>query len=167
MQAGPCAEDCEVDRCRSKHVGGRSKHAHTMSRMNFTHAVIAPVGLLLRSCTGQDVQHVHVWIHDKTGIQIDFRSVQIYNERLHLRFHKLLYRQLTVAGSAPHKEQDSTVYDATTMQQASTVYRVTTMQQADSRSHLHKPMFISLPVLSLCTFMRYLRSLSRAESRPV
>ncbi|KAL0023092.1 hypothetical protein WJX77_000674 [Trebouxia sp. C0004] len=72
FHAGPCAEDCEVDRCRSKHIGGRSKHAHTMSRMNFTHAVVAPVGLLLRSCTGQDVQHVYVWIHDKTGIQIEF-----------------------------------------------------------------------------------------------
>lgn len=82
MQAGPCAEDCEVDRCRSKHVGGRSKHAHTMSRMNFTHAVIAPVGLALRSCTGQDVQHVYVWIHDTTGIQIDFRLVHIDTERV-------------------------------------------------------------------------------------
>ncbi|KAL0024570.1 hypothetical protein WJX79_009165 [Trebouxia sp. C0005] len=83
FHAGPCAEDCEVDRCRSKHVGGRSKHAHTMSRMNFTHAVIAPVGLALRSCTGQDVQHVYVWIHDTTGIQIDF------SERVELDFEIL------------------------------------------------------------------------------
>ena len=73
MQTEPCEQvDCQVDTCRSKRIVGRSKKAGTTSRMNFSNAVVAPIGVNIRSCTGQDVEHVYVWIHDKSGFQIDF-----------------------------------------------------------------------------------------------
>ncbi len=71
-----CPEDCHVDSSRSKHIVGKGRSASQRSEIVFANAVVAPVGMRMRSPVGQALEHIYVWIHDKTGLQIDFRYVQ-------------------------------------------------------------------------------------------
>ena len=73
MQQSNCSQECEVNACRARLTKLKRKGQNVPAKA-FADAVIAPMGLPMKTSLGEGIPDIFVWAHGQAGHIVPFRS---------------------------------------------------------------------------------------------